>query len=84
MIRTQIYLPEDMHRDLKLLAKTERVNFSTLVRQGVEEVVSKRRQSKKKDWRKFIGAGGKGGPKDLASKIDYYLYGEGNPKWAER
>ncbi len=43
----------------------------------------KLKKSAKKDWRKFIGAAGKGGPKDVASTIDYYLYGEGNPKWGK-
>ena len=76
-----MYLPEDLHAELMLLAKTSGQNFSSLVRQGARAVV-KQKKAKKKDWRKFIGAGGKGGPKDLASKIDYYLYGAGNPKWA--
>ncbi|HBC73155.1 hypothetical protein A2379_02695 [Candidatus Amesbacteria bacterium RIFOXYB1_FULL_47_13] len=82
MIRTQVYLPEDVHRDLKLLAKTEGVNFSTLVRQGAEEII-KKKKIRKKDWRKLVGVI-KGGSRDVSSKIDYYLYGEGNPKWAGR
>ena len=80
MIRTQVYIPEDLHRDLMLLAKQEGVNFSKLIREGAEEV--KKKRINKKNWKSFIGAGGKGGPKDLSSKIDYYLYGKGNPKWA--
>lgn len=83
MIRTQVYIPEDLHRDLMLLAKQEGVNFSKLVREGVEEVRKKRTKAKKNDWREFVGAGGRGGPKDLSSKIDYYLYGKGNPKWGK-
>ncbi|KKU79054.1 MAG: hypothetical protein UY06_C0032G0011 [Candidatus Amesbacteria bacterium GW2011_GWA2_47_70] len=68
-----------------LLAKTSGLNFSQLIREGAEEVKKKRAKTqKKRDWKKFIGAGGRGGPKDLSSKIDYYLYGEGNPKWAGR
>lgn len=78
-----MYIPEDLHRDLMLLAKREGTNFSTLIRRGAQEVVEKKKSEKKKDWRKFIGAAGKGGPKDVASKIDYYLYGKGNPKWAK-
>ncbi|KKT58020.1 MAG: hypothetical protein UX91_C0007G0072 [Candidatus Amesbacteria bacterium GW2011_GWB1_47_19] len=77
-----MYLPEDVHRDLKLLAKTEGVNFSTLVRQGAEEII-KKKKIRKKDWRKLVGVI-KGGSRDVSSKIDYYLYGEGNPKWAGR
>ena len=83
MIRTQVYIPDDLHRDLMLLAKQEGTNFSTLLREGAAEVVQKKKAAKKRDWRKFIGAAGKGGPKDVASKIDYYLYGKGNPKWAK-
>jgi hypothetical protein len=79
MIRTQVYLPDEIYRDLKLLANSEGVNFSSLIREGAEKVIKSKK--KKSDWRKFIGAGGKGGPKDLSSTIDYYLYGEGNPKW---
>lgn len=82
MIRTQVYIPEDIHRDLMLLANQTKLNFSELIRQGAREVIKKESRVKpKRDWRKFVGAGGKGGPKDLASRIDYYLYGKGNPKW---
>lgn len=84
MIRTQVYIPDDLHGDLMLLARQEGVNFSSLVRDGVREVIKKKRAKRMGDWRKFIGAGGKGGPKDLSSKIDYYLYGAGNPKWGKR
>lgn len=83
MIRTQIYLPEDLYNDLKLLAATKKKNFSDLIREGAREVIRKKRASKKKNWKKFIGVI-KGGPKNAASKIDYYVYGEGNPKWAKR
>lgn len=84
MIRTQVYLPEEMHRDLKLMASARGVNYSTLIRTGVIRVL-KDDQTKKKNnnaWKSFIGAGGKGGPKDVASRIDYFLYGGGS-KWAK-
>ena len=79
MIRTQIYLPEELHRDLKLLAKTEGVNFSGLIREGAEEVIKKKKQTKKKDWRKFVGAGKTGGVKTNAVEDihDYYKYKAG-------
>lgn len=77
MIRTQVYIPEDLHRDLKLLANTERVNYSTLIREGVKEIIQKRRRRKvKKEWGKgFIGAY-KGKVKTNAVKDihDYYRY----------
>lgn len=83
MIRTQVYLPDDLYSELKLLASKSKENFSELIRQGAREVIKKKKAGRKKDWRKFIGAAGKGGPRDVASKIDYYLYGKGNPKWAK-
>ena len=84
MIRTQVYIPDDIHRDLMLLANQTGLNFSELIRQGAREVIKKEsRTTTKRDWRKFVGAGGKGGPKNLSSRIDYYLYGNGNPKWAK-
>ena len=84
MIRTQVYIPDDLHRDMALLMRQEGMNFSQLIREGVKVVIKKRKIKRAKKWGEgFIGAI-KGGPKDLASKIDYYLYGEGNPKWAEK
>lgn len=82
MIRTQVYIPDDLHRDLMFMAKQEGTNFSQLIREGVKVLIKKNKIKKAKKWGEgFIGAV-KGGPKDLASKIDYYLYGKGNPKWA--
>lgn len=82
MIRTQVYIPEDLHRELMLIAKQEKVNFSSLIREGVKEVIKKKNKPSKKNlknWGKgFIGAGSTKGPKDLSSKIDYYLYGGGS------
>jgi len=76
MIRTQVYLPEDLHQELKFLAKAEKTNFSNLIRQGAEEVIRKKIKKKEKfdPWKSFVGKGKKGGDKDLSSNIDYYLY----------
>ena len=74
MIRTQIYLPDDLYKDLKFLAAISGKKFSDLVREGARIVVSKRKNKGKKDpWKSFIGMI-KGGPKDLSSNLDYYLY----------
>ena len=84
MIRTQVYIPDDLHWDLKLLAKTEGVNYSTLIREGVREIIRKKRTRRIKKWGEgFFGAGGGKGPKNLSSKIDYYLYGKGS-KWGKK
>lgn len=58
MIRTQIYLPEDLHRNLTLLARTSKTNISRLLREGAGEVIKKMHSSKRNtSWGKgFIGA----------------------------
>lgn len=57
MIRTQIYLPDDLHRELKLLARTSQENFSQLVREGVREVIRKKKPLRSKKFGEgFIGA----------------------------
>jgi hypothetical protein len=46
---------------------------------GIKLLLDKKSRSQKKrdPWKEFVGIC-KGGPKDLSSKIDYYLYGEGS------
>lgn len=76
MIRTQIYLPDDLYNELKLLANTGKTKFSELIREGAKLVIAQKIKRKKKfdPWKDFIGKGIKGRPKDLSKKIDYYLY----------
>lgn len=71
MIRTQIYIPEELDREVKLIASTERVKYSHLVREGLKVVVDKRKKKKaqSKEWREFIGALTYG-PKDLSTRIN--------------
>ena len=58
MIRTQVYLPDDLYRELKLLAASGKDKFSDLIREGVKDVVKKRKRRVKKfdPWKDFIGA----------------------------
>ncbi|MBI2310464.1 hypothetical protein HYU90_01380 [Candidatus Collierbacteria bacterium] len=74
MIRTQVYIPDDLYRDLMLLVKQEGVNFSGLIREGAAEIVKKKNMAKRRDWRKFVGAAGKSKIKTNAVKDiqDYY------------
>ncbi len=77
MIRRQIYIPEDIDRDLILLAKQERVNYSQLIREGAKEVI-KKKKSNKANWRKFVGAAGKIKLKHKTNSVqvvrDYYIH----------
>ncbi len=70
MIRTQVYLPEDIHRDLILLAKKEGTNFSSLIREGAKVIIKKKTAVKKKDFGKGFFGALKYGPKDLSLRIN--------------
>lgn len=70
MIRTQVYLPEEMHRELKLLAHIQRVNYSELIRDGVREVITKKAKKRTGKGRDaFVGALTYG-PKNLSTRIN--------------
>ena len=58
MIRTQVYFPDDLYRDIKLLAQMERVNTSQIIRAGADAYVKKKtkRKAAGDDWKSFIGA----------------------------
>ena len=85
MIRTQVYLPDELFRDLKLIASNKEVRFSDLIRKGARAIVEdhKKKRVQKPLLRTLIGAGSQRGPKDLSRRIDYYLYGGGS-KWANK
>lgn len=77
MIRTQVYFPDDLYRDIKLLAQMERVNTSQIIRAGADAYVKKKTKRKAADdaWKSFIGAGGKGKKTNAVRMIhDYYRY----------
>ena len=71
MIRTQVYIPDDLHRELMLLVKTSGLNFSQLIREGAEGVVKKKKAKRVRKglWKEFAGAL-KYGPKDLSSRVN--------------
>lgn len=79
MIRTQVYIPDDLHAELRLLARREGVNFSQLIREGVKEVISRRGRNKissKKFGEGFIGAGKTSIKTNAVKDIhDYYRHG---------
>lgn len=81
MIRTQIYLPEELHYQLKQLARFQTTSVSEIIRKNLTKSIKDDEKSKKKsaydffDW--LIKEGKKHGknlPKDLSSKhTEYYL-----------
>lgn len=76
--RSQIYIPEDQIRLLKLEAKREKRNVSELVREAISLFLAKR--AKEIDWdkdplTKMIGKF-KCDVTDLSTSLDDYLYGK--------
>ena len=83
MNRTQIYLPKTQTDALRTLARRRRSTLSEVIRAILGERlradnVFNRRAPRETllDAAKRISALGKKGPRDLASNIDTYLYGE--------
>lgn len=77
MIRTQIYLPEDLYREIGWLAKKEKKAKAQVIREALEKEVEKNKgnagetllrlaaMAKKYKWK---------GPRDLSTNHDKYLY----------
>ena len=84
MDRTQIYLPKKQLNMLKKEAIKRNTTVSSLVREAITTKYSvstkpqKVRHETLMEAAKRIGAlVSKDAPKDLAARVDYYLYGDG-------
>lgn len=74
MKRTQIYLPEDLHKELLLTARREQTTLSELIRKGVKKILTER-QSRDASWEimeKLAHYNLKDLPKSLSQKHDKY------------
>lgn len=85
MLRTQIYLPESQINFLKKIAYQEDVSLSEAIRRLIEERLKKVKKIRPKlqnpgSWLLSLAKKAKKlrvkGPKDLASRVDFYLYGQ--------
>jgi len=75
-MRTQIYLPKDIHQELALWARRMDLPMAEVVRKILKTGLERKEE--------FLGEGNdllllaklkiKGGLKDLSRKFDYYLY----------
>ena len=84
-VNTHLYFPEDLYREVSLIARRESVPVAKVIRDLVAEGVSKKKNARFKKGEKSPGylaleglskLGIKGGPKDLARNHDKYLYDE--------
>lgn len=75
MIRTQIYLPEDLKKELEYLAQKEKKPLSEIIRRAVSKEVKKKRETAGETLLK-IASYAREGPGDLSTNFFDYLYGE--------
>ena len=77
MIRTQIYIPEEIHQATKLLAQKQGKTLTELIRNFITTGVieEKKKKRKQRSLSSLARLGISGGPKDLSKNIDKYLYG---------
>lgn len=77
MIRTQIYIPETIHQETKLLAKRKKEPMAELLRRFIiKGVKEEKRKIKPKSLDSLINLKITGGPKNLSRDMDKYLYGK--------
>jgi hypothetical protein len=78
MLRTQIYLPEDFYSQLNWLATKLNVSMAEVIRMILKNGLRKKEEilAPGNDLWKLADLKIKGGPKNLAKNLDYYLYGK--------
>lgn len=76
MLRTQIYLPEEIHSELNEWARKMELPMAELVRRIIRAGLQKKEELFKKgnDLLKLKRLKLRGGPTDLSQKLDSYLY----------
>lgn len=77
MIRTQIYIPESVHQIAKAIAQKKDESLAKLLRELiVRGLTEEKKRLKKKSLSTLAGLNISGGPKDLSTNMDSYLYGK--------
>lgn len=74
MIRTQIYIPETLHERAKTIARRKKQSLANLYRGFIANGL-KASNNRSGDLTTLAKLSLKGGPKNLSSNIDKYLYG---------
>ena len=83
MHRTQLYLPKDLYAQLEWEARRRNISVSEVVRQRLARGEKKGAET----LLKLVEIGKKykmKAPKDLSSRLDYYLYGSGSSKFGRQ
>jgi len=78
MIRTQIYIEDRIHKDLRHLAEQERKSMAEVTRDILREGIQKRKAvdtSGRKTLLALTNIGATSDDPNLSENIDHYLYG---------
>ena len=80
MIQRRFYLPEDMYRELQLMAKSSRSSITDVLRDVLQEGLERKQKERSQigtsgllDIARMAQHEGWNGPADLASHHDLYL-----------
>jgi len=79
MQRTQIYFPEELHKDLKVEAVINKISLSAYIRMILEEKLYNKKNKRKKPAKKKVNLSILAenaidlGPRDLARNFDDYF-----------
>lgn len=74
MIRTQIYIPETLHTQVKLFARNQKKSLAEVLREFIKQGMVGKKNSGVKTLQSLIDLKITGGPKDLSKNLDKYLY----------
>ena len=74
MIRTQIYIPEILHNQIKFLAKKQKKPLAEILREFIKKGIKDQHRIKTKSLGALTKLKITGGPKDLSRNMDKYLY----------
>lgn len=78
MIRTQIYIPEDEHSELMIVASQKKQPMAAVIRFFIKKGLKEEKtidRSGKVALKKLLAIGATKGPNDLSANLDHYLYG---------
>ncbi len=75
MIRTQVYLPEDLYSQIMTNARMLSLPAAKVIRDALRRGM-KRNKKIRNNLLSLVKLNLTGGPKDLSANLDTYLYGE--------
>ncbi len=74
MLRTQIYLPENLYQKLLALKKAKDTSLGKIIREVLEKNIGEEEKNLGNDLLEFVQGGMRGGIKDASVKFNQYLY----------